>query len=44
MGENIVAYSDKLYINGKIVTEEDMQFVWESIAMRIVRKVDCRFL
>ena len=25
-GENIVAYPDKLYINGKMVTEEDMRF------------------
>ena len=26
-GENVVAYPDKLYINGKMVTEEDMRFV-----------------
>lgn len=26
-GENVVAYPDKLYINGKLVTEEDMRFV-----------------
>ena len=26
-GENVVAYPDKLYVNGKMVTEEDMRFV-----------------
>ena len=26
-GENVVAYPDKLYIDGKMITEEDMRFV-----------------
>ena len=26
-GENVVAYPDKLYINGNMVTEEDMRFI-----------------